>query len=926
MKREERVAPLKEQEVGVKDSNLGQLPSLVWESLPIKLGRYSVLVALILGLLFSLIQVGIDFRNERQSIDIAIQQHLATLEKSAAEASYQLDVPQGQRVLEGLFVFPSVYRAEIIDDFGDVLVQETRGEPAASPRFITRFLLGEQSFRQIDLVFEQDLPVGIMRIWLDLDLLTENFRTRVWFIVFSGILRNLFLAAVLAVMFHLLLARPLVRAVARLREPLAKGEVCDPPPNDHSPIIHRKGNTEILTTGLVDIPRANTSDELGQLLSAINEFILGREQAMQALKDSEERYRSLIESQTDLVCRFAPEGALIFVNEVYCQFFNQSKEELIGVKWQSLLLDHDAIEEKLSQLSPANPMVIIENRVSSIRGDIHWVQFANSGFFDCEGNLLEIQSVGRDITERKQFEEALRESEEKYRTIFENAVEGFYQSTRAGRFISVNPALAKIFNYASPQEIIENISDIANQLYADPGDRDRYQQILEQTNIVENFEFEARRKDGSLIWVSDSARIYRDEQGEIIRYDGIVTDITERKKLENQLLQSQKMDALGTLAGGIAHEFNNILGVIQGQSHVLLKQLPENSAEKQKIAIISQAGERATDLVKQILTFSRMDELQHSVQEIPALLKESLKMIRATLPATIEIQQNIAMDCPPILADPTQIHQIIMNLCTNAFHAMEKDGGVLRVSLQHEQYEKWHVSWPDLEPGSYLKLTVQDSGCGIPDDIKAHIFDPFFTTKEVGKGTGIGLSVVHSIVSQHGGAIMVESQVADSSNRSDGVGGDPHSGGSTFHIYFPAVQETIMEEKIAEKEPLTDGMGKIMVVDDEPFLAGTQKITLEEFGYEVTVFHDGLHALAAFQEKPDQFDLVFTDYTLPQLTGDKLSQEFLRIRPDLPIILTTGYNPDISEEKAKALGIRAFMMKPIDNDELVRTIQKLLEK
>ncbi|MBF0286242.1 MAG: response regulator [SAR324 cluster bacterium] len=392
-------------------------------------------------------------------------------------------------------------------------------------------------------------------------------------------------------------------------------------------------------------------------------------------------------------------------------------------------------------------------------------------------------------------------------------------------------------------------------------------------------------------------------------------NITKRKLLESQLHHSQRLDSLGTLAGGIAHEFNNILSIIRGYGDILLQKLPEDSTEKSYMENVHTASRRAVDLTKQILTFSRMEHQKNDVHYIQPLIKEVLKMMRATLPVTIEIQEDIDSNCAPILADPSQIHQVLVNLFTNAFHAMEETGGLLTVTLKQETHNGNQPLLSELKGDSFLKLTVSDTGYGIPIEDQEKIFDPFFTTKKVGEGTGLGLSMVHSIIKQHGGIITVESEMKT----------EQCSGGTSFHIYLPTASRS-SESQQEEKKTLPRGRGHILVVDDDTLITEVYQDILTETGYDVTAFDNELDALKKFQQNPDQFDLIFTDFTMPHLTGDQLSQQILKIRPDIPIILTTGYSNMISEKKAKALGIQEFLMKPVEKIQLLETIQKLLKK
>lgn len=371
------------------------------------------------------------------------------------------------------------------------------------------------------------------------------------------------------------------------------------------------------------------------------------------------------------------------------------------------------------------------------------------------------------------------------------------------------------------------------------------------------------------------------------------------------------MEAMGTLAGGIAHDFNNILLAVMGNAEISLYSLPEQSPVRYSIAQILKASERARDLVKQILTFSRQSEYELKPVKVSVIIQEALKLLRASLPTTIEIRQRITADRDTVLADPTQIHQVLMNLCTNADHAMRERGGVLNVGLSSVTLDfEGAVKYPDLRPGSYLKLTVSDTGHGMPPEVLDRIFDPYFTTKEKGVGTGLGLAVIHGIVSSMNGAISVDSQPGR---------------GTTFCVFFPLTEvKDTLESRVVEAVPL--GNERILFVDDEEFIADLGKRMLERLGYDVAVRTSSIEALKAFQARPDKFDLIITDMTMPQMTGEKLAQKLLEIRPDIPIILCTGFSALISENKAKDMGIKGFVMKPFVIQDLAKMIRRVLEE
>ena len=393
------------------------------------------------------------------------------------------------------------------------------------------------------------------------------------------------------------------------------------------------------------------------------------------------------------------------------------------------------------------------------------------------------------------------------------------------------------------------------------------------------------------------------------RTEKLEKELIKRKQTEAQLIQAQKMEAIGTLAGGIAHDFNNILSSIMGYTELALYEIEDETELHEYLQEVLVAGGRAKDLVQQILTFSRRTEKVMKPVQLAPILKEIFKLLRASLPATIEMKQHISSNSV-VLANPTQIHQLIMNLCTNAAQAMEKDGGTLQVSLGEEQLEKSITDQhTDIEPGAYMKLSVRDTGCGMAPALMERIFDPFFTTKEKGKGTGIGLSAVHGIVKSHGGVITVSSKLGK---------------GSIFTAFLPLIEKEVVEDDAADKTILT-GNESVLFVDDEHALVNMGKLMLEHLGYTVDAYTDSLEALEKFKAQPGRFDLAICDMTMPKMTGKDLAVKLKEIRPDLPIILCTGYNANISELTAKEMGINAFVLKPIAMGKIGKIIRGVLD-
>ncbi len=395
------------------------------------------------------------------------------------------------------------------------------------------------------------------------------------------------------------------------------------------------------------------------------------------------------------------------------------------------------------------------------------------------------------------------------------------------------------------------------------------------------------------------------------RVDDLHASERQRHKLEEQLRQAYKMEAIGTLAGGIAHDFNNILSGIFGYAQLAEMHIHDREKAKKYLGQIIKGGQRASALVQQILTFSRQAEHQKIPIKVSVILKEALKLLRSSIPTSIEIQKDIDSTAG-IMADPTQIHQVIMNLCTNAYQAMDDSGGVLTVGL-HEVEINDSDDNPGVMPGKYLKLEISDTGGGIEEKNLKRIFDPYFTTKEVGKGTGLGLSMVDGIVKKHNGCISVKSEPGK---------------GTNFQVFWPMVDpETEVESPVPEEKQRIQSRGteQIMLVDDEMGILDSLEKILSRQGYQVFAFNEPISALEAFKEKPDQFDLVITDMTMPRMTGDRLSAEILNVRTNMPIILFTGYNDKISDEKALTLGIRKYLQKPATGHELHAAIREILD-
>ena len=526
-----------------------------------------------------------------------------------------------------------------------------------------------------------------------------------------------------------------------------------------------------------------------------------------------------------------------------------------------------------------------------------------------EARTSELNAANRrlrlDIAKRAAVLRELQASERRYRMLFEKDITGNFAADGDGLILECNAAFADLFGFDSPRDA--QGADIF-ELWDSLGASEPLLELVMRHDRLVNHEMVFSRGVLRRHILVNIDSVHND-QGELEELRGYLFDISEPKRLEEQLRQSQKMEALGTLAGGIAHDFNNILGVILGYAEIIQNSAEPESGLERRVGEISRAGRRARDLVNQILNFSRQGPQERHPMTLVPLVKEALKLLRSSVPANVEIISRMETDRDNVLADPTQIHQIMLNLCGNAAHAMGEKGGTLTVTLAEVREDDPFLPPRELgRPERFVRLTVADTGPGVDPEVADRVFDPFFTTKRQGEGTGMGLAMVHGIVKRHDGHLEMENHPGE---------------GVAFHVFLPVTsgEERPMAEAATD---LVFREGRILFVDDEKPLTDIGREMLQSCGFEVITRTSSVEALEMFKHKGHEFDLVITDQTMPNMTGLELAREILAIRPDMPIILCTGFSDAVSYDRLRDIGVGDFIMKPILKHDLIGSISRLL--
>lgn len=629
------------------------------------------------------------------------------------------------------------------------------------------------------------------------------------------------------------------------------------------------------------------------------------------LRKSEERYRIVADFNYDWEYWITPEGHL--------EYMSPSCKRVTGYHLDNFMSDPDLLstivhkEDKAlftdhieDAWSNIHRVCSMDFRIVTFEGQVKWISHSCQSVFSDDGAFLGRRVSNRDITDRKHVENTLRLHHERFLTVLDSIAASIYVADlNSHEVLFMNKHMIESFGKDMTGTIcwqtLKNRSEPCRWCLRDRMNRVDYYNETEVHSWQEQHPVTKR-------WYVNYDRIIKWTDGRPVKIQ-IATDITELKKMEADLRQAHKMEAIGTLAGGIAHDFNNILSAIIGFTELAIDEAKPNTLLASNLEEVLIACRRAQDLVQQILAFARQSDEKVKPFIVSTVAKEVLRLIRSSLPATVKIKRKITSESA-ILGNPTQVHQIFMNLCTNAAHAMERSGGTLEVTVIDVHITGASPDEPDLDPGDYMKIEVSDTGQGIPPEIINSIFEPYFTTKRPGEGTGMGLAVVQGIVESYGGKIYVDSQQGK---------------GTTFRIFLPIVHKRsdLLQETMSD---LPSGTEHILLVDDELPIVKMGSQIMERLGYRVTTRTSSIEALALFRSKPDEFDLVISDMTMPNMTGDKLAVEMMQIRPDIPVILCTGYSKTISENSALELGIKAFVYKPMVKKDLANVIRAVLDQ
>ncbi len=853
---------------------------------------YIMVCSSIFTIVGTCIQLYFDYKIDMARIDEAFNHIEQGYLQPIASNLWKMDNPQLRKNLQGALTLRDIEYLEVneLRKAPDVIIEKAGAKKNGNTISKTFYL-------EID----GKKKIGTLQVIASKDAVIDRLKDKVFLILMTQTFKTFFVSICILLIFYSLIMKHLNFLTKSFME----------------------FNFDRLDTIISINRRTEPShpDEFGRLINSINlmrtklrQNIEKRVQSENALKKSKERYAKLFNSGNDAVFVHQSTdnefGHFTEINDVACFRLKYSREELLQMTPRDIDANEMGSKRSVQQNLLENGQQIFEMLHVDRSGNKIPVEISSSMFED-EGAQY-VMSIARDITEKKQTEESLRE----FKYIVSSSHDMMAMLDTDFIYHTANDAYLKAFDKEREDIIGHSVSEVFGDEFFKNIIKSKAEDCMmgHSVRYSEWFDFPAQGRQYMDVEYSP----YLDNGKNIIGFVVNARNNTEYKlaeeekhKLEIRLRQAQKMEAIGTLAGGIAHDFNNILSPILGFTEMLQEDLPQDSREQKSVSEIFKAALRAKELVKQILTFSRQSDQEFKPTKIQSILKEVLKLLGSSIPATIDIQTDIDPDCGVVSADPTQIHQIIMNLATNAYHAMQESGGKLKIVLKQTKIESIPLGFSDFIPGEYALLKVIDTGTGIKKDILDKIFDPYFTTKVSGKGTGLGLSVVIGIVKSFNGDIHVYSESGK---------------GTEIHVYLPIMKSASENGKHHPLKPIQGGTERILLVDDEEAIVKMEKLMLERLGYQVATRTGSFDALETFKANSDDFDLVITDMTMPNMTGTQLASEIKAVRTDIPIIICTGFSDQINEETSSKFNIQAFITKPLIKKEFAQIIRDVLDK
>ncbi len=880
-------------------------------SIAYNMTKMVVLLTLVMGLVLGMVQVVWDYYQRLDTLYKRVGEVVNSIEKAATKAVYTFDDELAAEIAAGLFEFQPINSVIIKDENQKIMTTLVRYKGPLPYRKLSGYFFKERYFFERPLWFQGTTNniIGTLIIEFSPHETVATFLNRSLTILGGALLQSFLLSILLLFVFYQTVTKPLHRLAHDFKQ-------IDPAQPSISSLT--------LPSSLANTEFAEVTEAGNKLLRVIGSYLRSKDIAEAQLitqKEETERYLSIAEA---IILKLDKHGCIEMMNQRGLNLLGYDPVDIIGRDWFDIAIppeDHRRVRRAYTRLlntagqEKGNNSAYFENEIITKNGDRRLIFWHNAVERDQFGQIEGILSSGQDITARKNAEEALRASEGSLRAIIEATSEGFViADLDRSQIIDVNTALYTMLGYKR-----EDLFKYPLTRFIHPDDHHKWETRRERARHIPHQSYEMRllTKSGEAISVEVNASALPKAPNENQHSVAFVTDITERKQqeahqkeLETQLRQAQKMETIGTLAGGIAHDFNNILTPILGYSSLLTSRIPEDDPNHARIQQIAKSANRAANMVKQILTFSRRAEGEMASTDIAEVVKEAMELVHSTIPSHIEINADIPDHCAPVIADSTQIQQMILNLCTNAQHAMDGEGGVLDVRLEETMVTpKMAELSPPLHVGRYLKLTVRDTGAGMDEDTLTRVYDPFFTTKKGGEGTGLGLSMVHGIVQKHQGDIQVRSRVGQ---------------GTVFTVFLPVTD--------IQPEPETPDLNRpqghherILIVDDERINTEFLEELLDETGYQHQSFTDSIEALDDFVSYPDKYQMILTDQTMPRMTGDQLVKAVREISPDIPIIMMSGYDTKINMDNAHEFGVDYFIQKPVSIEELTQVMNQLLE-